>query len=485
MYEKQPWRRLLWSAFFFSLGALVSPSAHGANAPNIVLIMADDLGYAELGCYGQDKIRTPRIDQLAAKGMRFTDFYSGNAVCAPSRCALMTGKHMGHAEIRDNREVKPEGQAPISAETVTVAELLKPHGYSTAAIGKWGLGMVGSSGDPNRQGFDLFYGFNCQRHAHNHYPTYVWKNDQRITLEGNTGGATGKQFTHDLLEQECLEFIRRSKDQPFFLYVPFLIPHVAIQVPEDSLAEYAGKLADEPYDGKSGYLPHPAPHAGYAAMVTRMDRSVGRIVDLVRELKLEDNTLIIFTSDNGGTHGRVGGADSAFFQSNGKFRGDKGKLYEGGIRVPFIARWTGHIPAGKTSELPAASYDLLATICDVAGVKTNDKTDGVSLLPTLLGTGKQIVHEFLYWEFPGYGGQQAVRMGEWKGIRPALGKGKTDVELYHLLTDPSEATNVAHEHPEVVAKIVGIMETEHVPSANFPLQTIDVPAKPKTKDKKK
>ncbi len=454
--------------------------------PNVVLIMADDLGYAELGCYGQKKIRTPRIDDLAAGGMRFTNYYSGNAVCAPSRCALMTGKHMGHADIRDNRSVKPEGQEPIAAGTVTIAEIFKSKGYATAAVGKWGLGPVGSSGDPNKHGFDLFYGFNCQAHAHNHYPTYLWKNDERITLDGNTAGVTGKQYSHDMLEAEALAFIRGAKDKPFFLYVPFLIPHVAIQVPEDSLAEYEGKFPDAPYDGKQGYQPHPKPHAGYAGMITRMDRSVGRIIDLLKELKLTDNTLILFTSDNGPTHGRVGGADSEFFESAGELRGLKGKLYEGGIRVPMIATWPGKIKAGTTTDLPAVHYDMLATICELLGTHEAAKgTDGISYLPTLLGTGEQRKHEFLYWEFPSYGGQQAVRMGNWKGIRPALGKGQSEIELYDLANDVGEKTDVAEQHPEIVEQIAKLMDREHVRSEKFPLQTIDVPVKPAANKQKK
>src|SRR5262245_11187620 len=349
---------------------------HGEKArtkPNIVFILADDLGYGDLGSYGQTKIKTPHLDQLAAEGMRFTQFYAGSPVCAPSRCVLMTGKHGGHAFIRDNREWKPEGQYPIPAGEVTIAELLKEQGYTTDSFGKWGLGYPGSEGDPNKQGFDVFYGYNCQREAHNYYPDHLWRNQEKVMLEGNDRGLTGKQYSHDLIEAEASKFIRENKDKPFFAYVPFTIPHLALQVPEDSLAEYSGKWADPPYDGKNGYLPHLTPRAAYAAMVTRMDRSVGRILELIKQLGLDDNTLVIFTSDNGGAFGevtrdfefrpgRMGGTDYVYFGSTSKFRAFKGSVYEGGIRVPFIARWPGRIKAGVVSELPAVFYDLMPTL---------------------------------------------------------------------------------------------------------------------------
>lgn len=448
-------------------------AAEQARLPNVVLIMADDLGYAELGSYGQTKIRTPALDQMAKAGLRFTQFYAGNPVCATSRCVLMTGLHSGHAAVRDNREVKPEGQFPLPAAAITIAELLQGQGYKTGAIGKWGLGPPGSVGDPNQQGFDLFYGYNCQRHAHNHYPSYLWRNQEKITLDGNSAGLTGKQHTHDLFEAEALKFIEQYRAQPFFLYLPFTIPHVALQVPEDSLQEYAGKLADAPYDGKQGYLPHPTPHAAYAAMVTRLDRSVGRILAKLKDLQLDEQTLVLFTSDNGPTHGRVGGADSEFFHSAGELRGLKGSVYEGGLRVPLIARWPGKIKAEQTSSLPCAAYDLLATLAEVASVKSPPPTDGISLLPTLLGQGEQRQHEFLYWEFPGYGGQQAVRMGDWKGVRQKLAQKRTQIELYNLKDDVSETHDVADKHPEVLKQIGAILAREHIPSPEFPLQTLD------------
>ncbi len=468
------WR--VWLAVMLLLAPVVGSLAAAAptvRAPNIVFLFADDLGYAELGSYGQKKIRTPALDQLAKEGMRFTQFYAGNPVCATSRCVLMTGLHSGHAIVRDNREQKPEGQYPIPAKSVTIAELLKTQGYHTGAMGKWGLGPPGSVGDPNRQGFDFFYGYNCQRHAHNHYPKYLWKNQEKVTLEGNTAGLTGKQHSHDLIEREALAFIETHRAEPFFLYVPFAIPHVALQVPEDSLAEYKDVFADSPYEGQEGYLPHATPHAAYAAMVTRMDRSVARIMSKLKELGLDEHTLVMFSSDNGPTHGRVGGADSVFFESAGKLRGLKGSVYEGGIRVPLIARWPGRIKPDQTSDLVCAAYDLLPTFCQVAGAPAPEKTDGITFVPTLLEQGEQRRHEFLYWEFPGYGGQQAVRMGDWKGVRQKLSQGRTQIELYDLARDVSEGTDVARLHPDVVAKIAAIMQREHVPSTEFPLQTID------------
>ncbi len=456
---------------------LFDPTAAPAaeKRPNIIFILADDLGYAELGCYGQKKIRTPFLDRLAAQGLRFTQNYAGSPVCAPSRCCLMTGKHGGHAWVRNNQEIKPEGQTPLPASEITVAELFRQQGYATAAIGKWGLGPPGSEGDPLKHGFDLFFGYNCQRHAHSHYPTYLWRNEQRIELKDNDG-KTGKQFSHDLLEREALQFIRAHKNRPFFLYVPFTIPHVAIQVPEDSLAEYKGKWDDPPYDGKKGYLPHPTPRAAYAAMVTRLDRSVGRIVDLLKELGLDDNTLVLFSSDNGPTHGGVGGSDSAFFESAGPLRGLKGSVYEGGIRVPLIARWPGKVKAGTVTDHPCYFADVMPTLMEVIGAAgaVPRGIDGVSYAPTLLGhPEKQRPHEYLFWEFAGYGGQQAVRLGDWKGVRQGMQKGNTQIELYNLKDDVGEKRNVAAQHPEIVQRIQKIMETGRTPSKLFPIKALD------------
>jgi arylsulfatase A len=463
----------------YTVLALVATHARAADRPtNIVLIVADDLGMHELGCYGQKLIKTPNIDKLAEGGMKFTHFYAGNAVCAPSRCALMTGKHMGHATSRNNRQFKKgeEGQFPIRADDVTVTELLKAKGYATGAMGKWGLGMFDTTGSPMKHGFDLFYGYNCQAHAHSHYPTHIYRNDTRINLADNDG-KIGKSYTQDLFEKEALAFIESNKDRHFFLYLPFIVPHVAVQVPEDSLNEYKGKLGDDPaYDGKKGYQPHPAPHAGYAAMVTRMDRSVGRIIEKLKTLGLEKDTLVLFTSDNGPTH-NVGGADSTFFESAGKLRGLKGSLYEGGIRVPLIAYRPGTIKPGSTCSERFYFPDFLPTLCDLTGAPPPDGIDGLSFLPTLTGKGEQKHHEFLYWEFPAYGGQQAVISGNWKAVRQDLAKGIVKTELYDLAADESETTDVAAKRPDVIARLEKLMRNEHVPSADFPLQAIDRPVK--------
>ncbi len=468
----------LWYLSVVLVVAITAPGWAGETKarrkPNIIFIMADDLGYAELGCYGQKKIRTPNLDKMAKEGIRFTQHYAGNAVCAPSRCVLMTGLHSGHAYIRSNKEVRPEGQAPIPDHVVTVAEILKRAGYVTGCIGKWGLGPPNSEGDPLNQGFDEFYGYNCQRHAHNFYPRYLWKNRKKVTLKGNNRGLTGKHYSHDLLEKEALSFIRRHKKKSFFLYVPFTIPHLALQVPEDSLKEYKGKWEDPPYKGGKGYLPHPHPRAAYAAMVTRMDRSVGRILALLQDLNLDEDTIIFFTSDNGATYRRLGGSDSYFFNSNGVLRDFKGSLHEGGIRVPMIVRWKGKIKPGTKTDLISAFYDVMPTLCDIAGAKIPKKTDGITFLPTLLGNeAKQKRHEYLYWEFFGYGGQQAVRMGKWKAIRKKLRKNKLRMYLYDLEKDISEKTDVAKQHPKVVQRIERIMRENHTPSKLFPIPALD------------
>jgi arylsulfatase len=432
-----------------------------SDRPNIIFIMADDLGYAELGCYGQKRIETPNIDRLAAEGMRFSDCYSGSAVCAPARCILLTGRHGGHAYIRNNSEVGEwdsfRGQLPLPAETFTVAELLKRRGYVTGAFGKWGLGEVGSTGDPLNQGFDRFFGYNCQRHAHNLHPRYLIRDREKVVLEGNARGLTGKRYAPQAIADELLAFIRQNKDRPFFAYYPTILPHLALQVPEADLAQYKGRWPETPYTGKS-YLPHPTPRACYAAMISFLDRQVGRVMELLHQEGLDRDTIVFFTSDNGTTHLREQ-VDVEFFESVGPLRGLKGSLYEGGIRVPMIARWPGRIRPGSVSDHPAVHYDMLATLANVVGIQRPSETDGVSLLPVLLSTpAGQEQREHLFWDFAGYGGQIAVRMGRWKGIKQGLVKNPdAPLELYDLETDIGERRNVAGEHPEIAARIEQIM----------------------------
>ncbi|MHC4580199.1 MAG: arylsulfatase [Planctomycetota bacterium] len=429
--------------------------------PNIIFIMADDLGYKELGCYGQQKIKTPNIDRLADEGMRFTDYYSGSAVCAPARCNLMTGMHGGHAYVRNNSEVGGwdsfRGQIPLPAGTVTAARVLKRVGYTTGAFGKWGLGEVGSTGDPLNQGFDRFFGYNCQRHAHNLYPRYLVSDAGKVTLEGNTRGLTGQTYAPQAIADELLKFIRENKDRPFFAYYPTVIPHLALQVPEEDLRQYKGKWPETPYKGKS-YLPHPTPRACYAAMISFLDRQVGRVMKLLDELGLDDNTIVFFTSDNGTTYLK-GQVDYEFFDSVGPLRGLKGSLYEGGIRVPMIVRWPGRIRPGSKSAHAAAHYDILATLAEIAGVDVPNQTDGTSFVPTLLSRRRrQKRPEYLFWDFAGYGGQLAVRMGKWKGIKQNVRKDPdAPAELYDLENDVSESRNVAADHPVVAARIEKIM----------------------------
>ncbi len=461
--------------------------------PNIIYILADDLGYGELGCYGQNKIKTPSIDSLAAQGMRFTQHYSGSPVCAPSRCVLMTGKHTGHAYIRDNDEMPErgdvwhdpalEGNRPLLPGTITIGTLLKRKGYATGAIGKWGLGGPANSGEPNQQGFDFWFGYLCQRMAHNYYPTHVWKNRDKYILEGNEyffphqkfsddkdphdkasyQNYKGQTYSMDVMVKESLNFIDQNKNNPFFLYLPFPVPHVALQVPEDSLKEYEGTFPETPYLGDKGYLPHPTPRAAYAAMITRMDREIGKILDRLDKLGIAENTLVMLSSDNGPTFN--GGTDSSFFESAGPLRGLKTMLYEGGIRVPMIARWPGKIEPGTESDHISAFWDVLPTITEITGTGTPTDIDGISFLPTLLGNpSEQKKHEYLYWE---YSGKQAVRMGDWKAYRPDLGE---QIELYDLSTDIGEKNDVASANPEVAAKIAQILKSARTESDLFPLE---------------
>ncbi len=480
--------------------------------PNIVFIIADDLGYGDLGCYGQKKIHTPNIDRLATESMRFTNHYSGSNVCAPSRCALMTGKHPGHAYIRENHQAKgfPEGQEPVPADTLQLPLLLKKQGYTLGGFGKWGLGPVGSTGDPLKQGFDRWFGYNCQAVAHNYYPTHLWDNDKQIKLDNpkfsayqklpadadandpkNYTGFSGSDYAPDLIGVKALEFVQANKDRPFFLYFATTVPHLALQVPEDSLKEYAGNFLETPYKGERGYLPHRQPRAAYAAMITRMDRDIGKLLALIKELKLDERTIVVFTSDNGPLYDQAGGTDAEFFNSAGGLRGRKGSFYEGGFREPCLVRWPGHIAAGSTSDRVTGFEDWLPTLLELTGAK--DKTpsdlDGLSFAPTLLGK-KQEERPFLYRESPGYGGQQSVRVGNWKALRRNLNPAPKAadqkpgaIELYDLATDPGEKTDVADKNPEVVAKLRTIMEKQHVKSDLFPMRALD--GSPDTPEKKK
>jgi arylsulfatase A len=423
-------------AFRFCLAT--SPAAEpAAPRPNVIFILADDLGYAELGCYGQKKIKTPNIDRLAAEGMRFSQAYCGTSVCAPSRCSLMTGLHIGHAHIRANRELKPEGQEPLPPGTFTLGQLFQRAGYATACIGKWGLGGPGSTGEPNRQGFDHFFGYLCQAKAHEYYPPYLWRNTNRVELDGKT-------YSHDLIAAEALEYIKQNKEKAFFLYLPFTIPHAKLQVPSQA-----------PYEAE----PWPENEKNFAAMITRMDADVGRLLVLLKETRLEERTLVIFTSDNGAGH------PPAFFNSCGALRGAKRDMYEGGIRTPMIVRWPGRIKAGTVSDQVWAFYDFLPTAAELTGsaIPAGVKTDGISVLPAF--AGKPLSREYLYWELHEPYFRQALRSGDWKIVRYGLTR---PAELYNLKEDPAEQHDRAKDEPERLAKLASLMSAAHVDSALWP-----------------
>jgi len=479
----------------YALGLILIAGACQSEPPppNIIYMLADDLGYGELGAFGQEKIRTPHLDRLAREGMRLTDHYAGSPVCAPSRGTLMTGLHTGHSQIRDNFEVggypDPDelGQMPLDSGTYTIGTMLQDAGYVTGAIGKWGLGGRESLGQPHFQGFDYFFGYLDQQLAHNFYPTHLWRNGERVPLDNEYFSAhqrfegddpndpaeydryQGNDYSLDVMADDALRFLAEHQAEPFFLYLPFTIPHVALQVPDSSLSEYDGAFEEEPYLGDPTYLPHHRPLSAYAGMISRMDAHIGRILARLDDLGLSENTLVIFTSDNGTTY--TGGVDAEFFNSTGGLRGLKGSLYEGGIRVPFIARWPGRIAAGSESGHASAFWDMMPTFADVAGVEAPEGIDGISLLPTLLGAPQES-HEALYWEYHGlWNGAQAVRLGDWKGVR--LG-GHDDpdapIELYDLSVDPSEENDVAGAHPDIVDRIRDVMRSRthaRLPQWNF------------------
>jgi arylsulfatase len=467
--------------------------------PNIIYILADDLGYAEVGAYGQKKIETPNIDALAKGGMLFTQHYTSAPVCAPARHMLLTGKHAGHAYIRSNSEWKErgdvwdhyamakdstlEGQGPMPESTITMADRLKEIGYTTGIVGKWGLGAPHTKSVPNDMGFDFFYGYNCQRQAHTYNPVFLYKNRNRVHFANDTippgtkldPGADpndAKSYTQfdqqyyspDLMFKEMTDFVDRSKEQPFFLYWASPIPHVALQAPKRWVDYYSAKFGEEePYLGDQGYFPHQKPRAAYAAMVSYLDENIGKLVQQLKDEGIYDNTLIIFTSDNGPSY--AGGADPEYFESAKPFAGEYGKgkgfLYEGGIRVPMIASWPNKIKPGTTSDHISAHYDMLATFADVGGYENLAANDGVSMLPAFLSEDNQKQHEFLYWEFPSYGGQVAIRMGDWKVVRQNLkNKKEPTLELYNLKDDPTETNNVAASNPEILKKAAEIFKRE-------------------------
>ncbi len=460
-------------------GAALSVLAHrcqtGKKPPNIIFILADDLGYGDLSCYGQEKFFTPNIDGLAANGLKFTDAYSGSTVCAPSRSSLLTGLHTGHTPIRGNKPVYPEGQHPLPAESKTLAEYLKAAGYTTGAFGKWGLGAPGSEGDPNHQGFDEFFGYNCQRYAHNYYPRHLWHNQNKVMIPGNEEEKQGV-YAPQLIHEKVLKFIEDNRSNPFFLYVPSVIPHAELFAPEAYMKKYRGKfLPEKRYEGTDagehfktgGYGSQPEAHAAFAAMIDLLDEQVGDIVAELEELGLLENTLIVFSSDNG-PH-LEGGADPDYFNSNGPLRGYKRDLYEGGIRVPMIARWDGVIEKVKCTDHVCAFWDILPTFCQLAGLQVPENVDGISILPLLSGNvSEQKEHGYLYWEFhEGNSTAQAIRMGKWKGVRKAP---ESLLELYNLETDLSEQNNVAAKHPGIVEKMQNVLARTRRESEHWPLR---------------
>ncbi len=435
-------------------------SVTATEKPNILFILADDAGYGDLGCYGQKLIQTPNLDRLATQGVRFLQFYAGAPVCAPSRNTLMTGQHTGHTQIRGNAKID------LRPEDVTVAEVLKKAGYATGCVGKWGLGSEGTAGTPTHKGFDFFYGYVDQTQAHNYYPTYLVRNDTREPLRNivpnagpyGQGVASVKvDYSDDLILAEGLKFMEAHKSNPFFLYFATTLPHANDEArPNGSEIPSQGIYAQKDW---------PEPDKGYAAMVTRLDSDVGKLLAKLDELGLAKNTIVIFTSDNGPQ--AEGGHDATFFKSSGGLRGIKRDVYEGGIREPFIARWPGHIAAGTTSNQVAYFPDFLPTAAAIAGVKPPEKIDGLNFLPALLGDAQdQSQHEYCYWEFFENGTSQAVRLGDWKGVRIPMLTGP--IQLYNLATDIAEQHDLAADHPDIVEKIRADMQQAHVPSPNFP-----------------
>lgn len=460
-------KRNLMLIFFCLIAQLAN-----AQKPNVIFILVDDMGYGDLGCYGQQLIETPNIDKLAAQGIRFTQFYSGTSVCAPSRASLMTGLHTGHTPIQGNYEIEPEGQLPIPDSVFTLPELFKKAGYRTGAFGKWGLGFPGSEGDPTRQGIDQFYGYNCQRQSHSYFPDHLWNNRKRVKLD-NTHDRQRK-YAPDLIQHEAKVFLREKSAKPFFAYLAYTLPHAALQLPDgDKIFEhYKKKFNEEPtilkgkWDG-TGYQPQAYPHAAYAAMVSKMDNYVGEIIQELQTLGLAHNTLIVFSSDNG-PH-LEGGNDPAFFKSSGPFKGVKRQLNEGGIRTPMIVSWPAAINKHRISGHIGAFWDFFPTFSQLTGENMSQQTDGISILPIILDKPQTEQHDFLYWEFHEDGGRQAVRSGKWKGIKErVMIDQEAKIALYDLEKDPAESTDLALFYPEMVSKIAEIMKTQHTENRNFP-----------------
>lgn len=486
---KKERKTIMQKLFLYFLTIVFSQTAIAQSSkklPNIIYIYVDDMGYGELGSYGQQKIKTPNLGKLAKEGMRFTQHYTSAPVCAPARGMLMTGKHSGHAYIRGNYELggfeddKEGGQMPLPEGAFTIAKMMKNAGYTTGMIGKWGLGMSNTTGDPNKQGFDYYYGYLDQKQSHNFYPTHLWENGIWDTLNNpyinvhrpipvNSPDSAfeyykGKDYSIAKMAEKTLSFIKANKNKSFFLYLPYTTPHLSLQAPDEAVKEYSEQFEEQPYYGEKGYAPCKYPLSTYAAMITYMDKQVGRIMALLKELNLDKNTIVMFSSDNGTTFD-VGGVNAKYFNLTGGLRGRKQDLYEGGIRVPFIARWPGKIPAGKTSNHISAQYDLMATFSDLTKAKAWPN-DGVSFLPTLLGNNKQQKeHEFLYFEFPEKAGQVAIRMGEWKGVKSNMKKNKNAPwEIYNLIDDVEETTDVSAQHPELIKKFETILKQQHQPS---------------------
>ncbi len=438
--------------------------------PNIIFIFADDLGYGDVGCYGQQKIKTPHIDQLAKDGLKFTQFYAGSTVCAPSRSSFLTGQHTGHTSIRGNKRMPQEGQIPLPDSVITFANHLQKQGYTTGAFGKWSLGFINTSGDPNKKGFDQFYGYNDQTLAHNYYPDHLWENHTRIDFPENK--ISNEKYSADIIHKKALDFIDEHQ-KPFFLYLPYTLPHADVIVPHDEVYDAYVKQFNEapltykpPANDNEVHAFEPYPHAAFAAMVSRLDKYVGDIVAAVKKKGIQQNTLIIFTSDNG-PHKEQGG-DPEFFNSNGGLTGIKRDLYEGGIRVPFIASWKGAIKPGTTNQT-AALWDMYPTFLQLAGAPVSKNIDGVSMVPTLLKKGVQTKAPYLYWEFHEQGGKQAARWQQWKGVQTNVSTATpSPIELFDLSKDAAEKNNVASKHPEMVKKMKRIFKDAHVTNNDWP-----------------